>query len=140
MPLPTTQTITDLFARDPASFQFATSNPGNPPRTVGGREGAALQIDGPPDAPSLISMAVVLPPDNEQMARRGGMLLVLMLTLLDREWGVGEGSDWLLTHLRTAAYDARLLQTTARTHNGRRFLLNTDKTKSIASLTITEAQ
>lgn len=134
MTLPPTQTIETLFQRDPASFLFRRADVGNPPRSVGGRDGAAIQIDGDYAAPERVSLAVVLPPDNEAMARRGGILLVLLLSLIAPDWS--EASDWTMTHLRTAAYDARLIQTSERTHGELTYRLTTDKTRSLATLVI----
>lgn len=134
MPLPSTEVIETLFQRDPASFIFRRADVGNPPRSVGGRDGAAIQIDGDYAAPERVSLAVVLPPDNEAMARRGGILLVLLLSLIAPDWTAA--SDWAMTHLRTAAYDARLIQTSERVHGDKRYTLTTDKARSLATLVI----
>lgn len=134
MTLPSADTIETLFTRDPASFLFKRADEGNHPRSVGGRDGAALQIDGPYATPERVSLAVVLPPDNEAMARRGGILLVLLLSLIAPDWN--EASDWAMTHLRTAAYDARLIQTSERAHGDLTYRLTTDKARSLATLVI----
>ncbi len=134
MPLPSTETIETLFQRDPALFIFRRADDDNPPRSVGGRDGAAIQIDGPYAAPERVVLAVILPNDDEAMARRGGVLLVLLLTLIATNWS--EASDWVTTQLRTAAYDARLVQTSERVRGGLRYELTTDKQRSLATLVI----
>ena len=135
MSLPTWEALETIFSRDPASFIFRHSDPDNPPRSVGGRDGAALQIDGPPDQPTSIALAVVLPNDNETMARRGGMLLMLLITAIDREWN--EGHSWLMAQLKIAAKDPRAVRSVRRSHNGRLYQFVTNKQKSTATLTIT---
>ena len=141
-PLPTRAAVETTFTRDPALFVFAQSNPDNPPRSVGGRDGAALQIDGQPETPTSISLAVVVPPDNLAMAERGGILLMLLLSVVDREWmGVNAGGgDWLTGNLRIAARDPRTIRSVRRSHNGRLYQLTTDRARSLATLTITPAE
>lgn len=139
MTLPTRAMIETTFSRDPASFLFRQSDPGNPPRSVGGRDGAAIQIDGDPDAPTSISLAVVVPPDNEAMARRGGIFLMLLLSTVDRDWTIapGSGGDWLTAQLKISARDPRVIRNVRRSHNGRLYQLATDRARSLATLTIT---
>lgn len=136
MSLPTWDAVENIFTQHPASFLFRHSDPGKPLRSVGGREGAAIQIDGPPEAPTSISLAVVLPRDNEVMARRGGILLMLLLSLIDREWATGAGGDWLNGKLRAAARDPRLIYQVRISHKGRLYRLAINKAKSTATLTI----
>lgn len=136
MSLPTREAIENIFSQDPASFTFRHSDPGKPPRSVGGREGAAIQIDGPPDAPTSISLAVVLPNNDQTMARRGGILLMLLLTMIDRDWGTGDGGSWLTQQLDRAARDPRPIRSVRRSHNGRLYRIVTNRSKSTATLTI----
>ena len=138
MNLPTRDALESLFKQAPASFIFQHSAPQNPPRSMGGRDGAALEIDGPPEAPERISLAVVLPNDNETMARRGGILLVLLLTAVERDWDAGH--EWVLQQLHIAATDPRLVRNVRQSHNGLLYQLATNKVKSLATLTITKVE
>ena len=141
-PLPTRAAIETAFIRDPALFIFRYSDPANPPRAVGGRDGAALEINGPPDAPASISLAVVVPPDNLPMAERGGIFLMLLLSVVDKEWMAANagGGAWLTGNLRISARDPRTIRSVRRSHNGRLYQLTTDRARSLATLTITPAE
>lgn len=140
--LPTSATIETTFTRDPALFIFRHSAPGNPPRCVGGRDGAALEINGPPDAPASISLAVVVPPDNLAMSERSGIFLMLLLSVVDREWmaSTAGGGSWLTGNLRIAVRGSRTIRSVRRSHNGRLYHLTTDRARSLATLTITPAE
>lgn len=138
MNLPTRDTIEGTFKAYPASFIFQHSAPHNPSRSMGGRDGAALEIAGPPERPERVTLAVVLPADNETMAQRGGILLMLLMTQVDRDWN--EGHEWLMEQLRVAARDPRLIRSVRRSHNGLLYQLATNKAKSLATLTITRAE
>lgn len=131
MSLPTADAIQHIFSQPPAAFRFLRSAG----RITAAAGGAAMQIAGPADAPTSVSLAVVLPPNNQRMAARGGILLTLLLAQLAPGWGDG-AQHWLAGMLQAAARDPALTTASQTTRAGLRFLLTTDRAKSLAQLTV----
>jgi hypothetical protein len=129
------QSIQSVFEQQPASFVFQEAAPDKPPKVVGGSQGAAMEIAGPSDDVQQIVLAVVLPPDNEDMARRGGLLLSLLIASVTPRWM--DGIAWMTAGLRASAASFRLKQEHAIVHSGLRYILATDKGRSLATLRIT---
>lgn len=119
------------FSQAPASFVFRDGPNG---RILGEREGAALQLDGPPDALTQTTLAVVLGNDAA-MTRRSGVFLMLMLTACDPKWDIGHA--WAMDALRMAAFNALPVQAVETTHGGHTYKLIMDKRRSLTTLVIT---
>lgn len=130
MSLPTADAIENIFTQAPASFRFLRSAG----RITAAANGVAMQIAGPAEAPTSVALAVALPPNSEPMARRGGILLALLLAQVAPGWD--GANDWLTGMLRAAARDPALTTATQTVRGGLRFLLTTDREKSLATLTI----
>lgn len=130
MSLPTADAIQNIFSQPPASFRFLRSAG----RITAASGGAAMQIAGPPEAPTSVALAVVLPPNNQRMAARGGILLQLLLAQVAPGWdGAGH---WMAGMLQAAARDPALTTASQTTRAGLRFLLTTDRAKSLSQLTV----
>lgn len=128
--------ITSVFSQAPASFQFQEAQSGDGPRLLGASIGAALQLDGPVDDLTSAVLSAVAPPDNELMARRCGVLLVLIMVAFAPKWHAGH--NWVTGCLQVAARTTWARQTFSNRHAGWRYELRTDRARSLATLSITK--
>jgi hypothetical protein len=118
-----------LFEKAPASFDFSRATDGS--RIIGTSEGVALDIWF-----DHVVLVAIFPPDRTDIAARNGVLMLLLIAALRKDWNTAE--PWLSYHIKAAAKSKKIIYEALNYSRGVTFRY--DKQNSRATLSVSRRE